>query len=50
VRLWPKPILPTNSSVAVRWGDPGTQILRFARLMRSDPIVMGAPDADRPEL
>ena len=34
---------------AVRQGDPGTQILRFARAMRADLIVMGAPDADRPE-
>ena len=34
---------------AVRQGDPGTQILRFARTMRADVIVMGAPGADRPE-
>jgi nucleotide-binding universal stress UspA family protein len=34
---------------AVRQGDPGTQILRFARTMRADLIVMGAPGADRPE-
>ncbi|MCC7418508.1 MAG: universal stress protein [Acidobacteria bacterium] len=34
---------------AVRQGDPGTQILHFARTMRADVIVMGAPGADRPE-
>jgi nucleotide-binding universal stress UspA family protein len=34
---------------AVRQGDPGTQILRFARAMPADLIVMGAPGADRPE-
>ena len=34
---------------AVRQGDPGTQILRFARAMPADVIVMGAPGADRPE-
>ena len=34
---------------AVQQGDPGTQILRFARAMRADLIVMGGPDADRPE-
>jgi len=34
---------------AVRQGDPATQILRFARTMPADLIVMGAPGADRPE-
>jgi nucleotide-binding universal stress UspA family protein len=34
---------------ATRQGDPGTQILRFARTMPADLIVMGAPGADRPE-
>ena len=34
---------------AVRKGDPGLQILRFARTMPADLIVMGAPGADRPE-
>ena len=34
---------------AVRQGDPAIQILRFARTMPADLIVMGAPGADRPE-
>lgn len=34
---------------AVRQGDAGTQILRFARAMRADLIVTGDPGADRPE-
>jgi nucleotide-binding universal stress UspA family protein len=34
---------------AVRQGDPGMQILRFARGFRADVIVMGAPGVDRPE-
>jgi nucleotide-binding universal stress UspA family protein len=34
---------------AAREGDPGTGILRFARTMRADLIVKGAPGADRPE-
>lgn len=34
---------------AVREGDPGTQILRFARTTSADLIVMGAPGVDRPE-
>lgn len=34
---------------AVRHGDPGTEILRFARTMDADVVVMGAPGADRPE-
>ena len=34
---------------AVRSGDPGIQILQFARSMPADLIVMGAPGSDRPE-
>jgi nucleotide-binding universal stress UspA family protein len=34
---------------AARQGDPGTQILRFARALPADLIVMGAPGVDRPE-
>jgi nucleotide-binding universal stress UspA family protein len=34
---------------AARQGDPATQILRFARAMPADLIVIGAPGADRPE-
>jgi nucleotide-binding universal stress UspA family protein len=34
---------------AIRRGDPGTQILRFARELPADLIVIGAPGADRPE-
>lgn len=34
---------------AARLGDPATEILRFAREMPADLIVMGAPSADRPE-
>jgi nucleotide-binding universal stress UspA family protein len=34
---------------AVRQGDPGVQILDFARAISADLIVMGAPGADRPE-
>jgi universal stress protein A len=34
---------------AARQGDPATQILRFARAMPADLIVMGAPGVDRPE-
>ena len=33
---------------AVRHGDPGTEILRYARTLPSDLIVMGAAGADRP--
>jgi nucleotide-binding universal stress UspA family protein len=33
---------------AVRQGDPGTQILRFARSVHADVIVMGAAGAERP--
>lgn len=34
---------------AVRHGDPATHILRFARSLPADVIVIGAPGADRPE-
>ena len=34
---------------AVRQGDPATEILRFARTLPADLIVIGAPGADRPE-
>jgi nucleotide-binding universal stress UspA family protein len=34
---------------AVRQGDPGTQILRFARGLHAGMIVLGAPRSDRPE-
>ena len=34
---------------AARHGDPATEILRFARAMPADLIVMGAPGVDRPE-
>jgi len=41
---------PDNRKVgaAVRHGDPGSQILQFARLMPADVIVMGAAGAERP--
>ncbi|HKE88607.1 MAG TPA: universal stress protein [Vicinamibacterales bacterium] len=46
-------LLETNSAyefigAAVRQGDPGTQILDFARRLRANLIVMGAPGAERP--
>ncbi len=42
---------PNHSLVgaAVRQGDPGTQILRFARGLHAGMIVLGAPRSDRPE-
>jgi nucleotide-binding universal stress UspA family protein len=42
---------PTNDQVgaAVRQGHPGTQILRIARSIPADLIVMGAAGAERPE-
>jgi len=42
---------PDNRQVgaAIRQGDPGNQILQFARLMPADLIVMGAAGAERPE-
>ena len=41
----------TNDRVgaAVRLGDPGQQILQFARSLHADLIVMGAAGAERPE-
>ncbi len=38
-----------QTGAAVRQGDPGSQILRFARSVPADVIVMGAAAADRPE-
>lgn len=38
----------TSPPRAVRQGDPGTQILRFARSVHADVIVMGAAGAERP--
>jgi nucleotide-binding universal stress UspA family protein len=42
---------PENRQVgaAIRQGDPGNQILQFARSMPADLIVMGAAGAERPE-
>ena len=37
-----------HTGAAVRQGDPGTQILRFARSVHADVIVMGAAGAERP--
>ena len=38
-----------RTGAAVRQGDPATQILRWARMMPADLIVIGAPGSDRPE-
>ena len=38
-----------RTGAAIRRGDPASQILRFARALPADLIVMGAPGADRPE-
>jgi nucleotide-binding universal stress UspA family protein len=38
-----------RTGAAVRQGDPATQILRVARAMPADLIVMGAPGVDQPE-
>lgn len=38
-----------RTGAAVRQGDPGAQILQFARLLPADLIVMGAAGAERPE-
>lgn len=40
---------PNRIGAAVRQGDPGTEILRFARATPADVVVMGAAGADRPE-
>jgi nucleotide-binding universal stress UspA family protein len=37
-----------HTGAAVRQGDPGTQILRFARSSSADVIVMGAAGLERP--
>lgn len=37
-----------HTGAAVRQGDPGTQILRFAKSVSADVIVMGAAGAERP--
>jgi nucleotide-binding universal stress UspA family protein len=37
-----------HTGAAVRQGDPGTQILQFAKSMRAGVIVMGAAGAERP--
>jgi nucleotide-binding universal stress UspA family protein len=37
-----------RKGAAVRQGDPATQILRWARMMPADLIVIGAPGAERP--
>jgi nucleotide-binding universal stress UspA family protein len=37
-----------HTGAAVRQGDPGTQILQFAKSVRADVIVMGAAGAERP--
>jgi nucleotide-binding universal stress UspA family protein len=37
-----------HTGAAVRQGDPGTQILRFARSISADVIVMGAAGLERP--
>jgi len=38
-----------RTGAAVRQGDPATEILRWARMMPADLIVIGAPGADRPD-
>ncbi len=38
----------SHTGAAVRQGDPGTQILRFARSIPADVIVMGSAGAERP--
>jgi universal stress protein F len=37
-----------RAGAAIRQGDPGNQILQFARLMPADLIVLGAAGAERP--
>ena len=37
-----------HTGAAVRQGDPGTQILQFAKSLPADVIVMGAAGAERP--
>jgi nucleotide-binding universal stress UspA family protein len=38
----------THTGAAIRQGDPGTQILQFARSLPADVVVMGAAGAERP--
>ena len=38
----------SRTGAAVRQGDPGTQILQFAKSIAADVIVMGAAGAERP--
>ena len=38
----------SHTGAAVRQGDPGTEILQFARTAPADLIVMGAAGAERP--
>jgi nucleotide-binding universal stress UspA family protein len=38
-----------HTGAAVRQGDPGTQILKFARSLPADVVVMGAAGAERPK-
>ena len=37
-----------HTGAAVRQGDPGTQILKFAKSVPADMVVMGAAGAERP--
>ena len=37
-----------HTGAAIRQGDPGTQILKFARSLPADLVVMGAAGAERP--
>jgi nucleotide-binding universal stress UspA family protein len=37
-----------HTGAAIRQGDPGTQILKFARSLPADVVVMGAAGAERP--
>lgn len=37
-----------HTGAAIRQGDPGTQILTFARSLPADVVVMGAAGAERP--
>ena len=37
-----------HTGAAIRKGDPGTQILKFARSLPADVVVMGAAGAERP--
>lgn len=39
-----------RTGAAIRQGDPGTQILKFARSLPADMVVMGAAGAERRSL